>query len=93
MLVNPANPSVAAPPVRDATETARTLGRDIKVLNAGTVGEIDTAFAALVAWRADAVFVGSYPFFSSRSAQIATLAATMYFQSRAITVALSRQAA
>jgi len=74
VLVNPANPS-AALTVRDATETARALGRDIKVLNAGTVGEIDTAFAALVAWRAGAVFVGPDPFFSSRSAQIATLAA------------------
>jgi len=75
VLVNPANPSAAVPTVRDATETARALGRDIKVLNAGTVGEIDTAFAALVAWRAGAVFVGPGPFFSSRSAQIATLAA------------------
>ncbi len=75
VLVNPANPSAAVPTVRDATETARALGRDIKVLNAGTVGELDTAFAALVAWRAGAVFVGPGPFFSSRSAQIATLAA------------------
>jgi putative ABC transport system substrate-binding protein len=74
VLVNPANPS-AEPTVRDATETARTLGRDIKVFNAGTVGEIDAAFAALVAWRAGAVFVGPDPFFSSRRAQIATLAA------------------
>jgi putative ABC transport system substrate-binding protein len=75
VLVNPANPSAAVPTVRDATETARALGLDLKVLNAGTVGEIDTAFAALVAWRAGAVFVGPGPFFSSRSAQIATLAA------------------
>jgi putative ABC transport system substrate-binding protein len=74
VLVNPANPS-AALTVRDATETARALGLDLKVFNAGTVGEIDTAFAALVAWRAGAVFVGPDPFFTSRSAQIATLAA------------------
>lgn len=74
VLVNPANPS-AALTVRDATETARALGRDIKLFNAGTVGEIDTAFAALVAWRAGAVFVVPDPFFSNRSAQIATLAA------------------
>ena len=74
VLVNPANPS-ATLTVRDATETARALGRDIKLFNAGTVGEIDTAFAALVAWRAGAVFVVPDPFFSNRSAQIATLAA------------------
>ena len=74
VLNNPANPS-AALTVRDATETARALGRDIQVFNAGTVGEIDTAFAALVAWRAGAVFVGPDPFFGGRNAQIVTLAA------------------
>ena len=74
VLNNPANPS-AALTVRDATETARALGLDLKVFNAGTVGEINAAFAALVAWRAGAVFVGPDPFFTSRSAQIATLAA------------------
>ncbi len=74
VLVNPAHPA-EAPMVRDATETARALGLDLKVFNAGTVGEIDTAFATLVAWRAGAVFVVPDPFFSNRSAQIATLAA------------------
>jgi len=75
VLNNPANPS-AALTVRDATETARALGRDIQVFNAGTVGEIDTAFAALVAWRAGAVFVGPDPVFGGRrNAQIVTLAA------------------
>jgi len=74
VLVNPAHPA-EAPTVRDATETARALGLDLKVFNARTVGEIDTAFAALVAWRAGAVLVGPDPFFSNRSAQIATLAA------------------
>jgi putative ABC transport system substrate-binding protein len=75
VLNNPANPS-AALTVRDATETARALGRNIQVFNAGTVGEIDTAFAALVAWRAGAVFVGPDPVFGGRrNAQIVTLAA------------------
>jgi putative ABC transport system substrate-binding protein len=74
VLVNPANPK-AETIVRNATKTARVLGRDIKVFNAKTVGEIDTAFAALVAWRAGAVFVGPDPFFFRRNAQIATLAA------------------
>ncbi len=74
VLVNPAHP-VAEQTVRNATETARALGLDIKVFNAGTVGEIDAAFAALVLWRAGAVFVGPDPFLGGRSAQIATLAA------------------
>ena len=75
VLVNPAHPSEAVPTVRDATETARAPGLDLKVFNAGTVGEIDTAFAALVAWRAGAVFVGPDPLFVVRNAQIVTLAA------------------
>ena len=73
VLVNPANPK-AETILRNATKTARALGRDIKVFNAKTVGEIDTAFAALVAWRAGAVFVGPDPFLFRRNVQIATLA-------------------
>jgi putative ABC transport system substrate-binding protein len=75
VLINPAHPSDAVPSVRNATEAARALGLDIQVFNAKTVGEIDAAFAALVAWRAGAVLVGPDPFLASRRAQIATLAA------------------
>ena len=73
VLVNPANPKVETI-LSNATNTARALGRDIKVFNAKTAGEIDTAFAALVAWRADAVFVAPDPFLFRRNRQIATLA-------------------
>jgi putative ABC transport system substrate-binding protein len=75
VLVNPAHPSDAEATVRNATEAARALGLDIKVFNATTIGEIDAVFAALVAWRAGAVFVGPDPFFVVRNAQIVTLAA------------------
>ena len=74
VLVNPANPE-AETTVRNATKTARALGRDIKIFNAKTVGEIDAAFTALVAWRAGALFVGPDAFFFRRNVQIATLAA------------------
>ena len=74
VLVNPANRE-AETIVRNATETARALGRQIKVFNAKTVGEIDTAFMAVVAWRAGAVFVAPDALFFRRNAQIATLAA------------------
>ena len=74
VLVNPAHPD-AEQTVRNATEAARALGLDLKVFNARTIGEIDTAFAALVAWRAGAVFVGPDPLLGRRNAQIATLAA------------------
>jgi putative ABC transport system substrate-binding protein len=75
VLINPAHPSDAEQTVRNATETARVLGLDIKVFNATTIGEIDAAFAALVAWRAGAVFVGPDPLFVVRNAQIVTSAA------------------
>jgi len=75
VLVNPAHPSDAEATEQNATEAARALGLDLKVFNAGTIGEIDAAFAALVAWRAGAVLVGPDPFFGARRAQITTLAA------------------
>ncbi|MCZ6850239.1 MAG: ABC transporter substrate-binding protein [Planctomycetota bacterium] len=75
VLINPAHPSDAEQTVRNATETARVLGLDIKVFNATTIGEIDAAFAALVAWRAGAVFVGPDPLLAVRNAQIVTSAA------------------
>ena len=75
VLVNPAHPSDAEPTVRNATQAARALGLDLQVFNARTIGEIDAAFAALMLWRAGAVFVGPDPLFNSRRAQIVTLAA------------------
>jgi len=75
VLVNPAHPADAEASVRNATEAARALGLDIKLFNATTIGEIDAEFAALVAWRAGAVFVAPDPLFASRNAQIVTLAA------------------
>ena len=50
------------------------LGLQIQVVNAGTIGEINVAFAALARERADALFVGD-ALFSGRRVQLATLAA------------------
>jgi putative ABC transport system substrate-binding protein len=50
------------------------LGQQIQVLNASTIREIDTAFAALAAERADALLVGGDGFFNSRRVQLAMLA-------------------
>jgi putative ABC transport system substrate-binding protein len=74
VLVNPTHPADAEPTARNATEAARTLGLEIKVFNAKTIGEIDAAFAALVLWHAGAVLVGPDPFFASRRGQFAALA-------------------
>jgi putative ABC transport system substrate-binding protein len=59
-------------------------GRQIDVFKAETSREIETAFAALVQNRADALVVGAEPFFIDRRVQIVTLTTryllpTVYF--------------
>ena len=61
--------------MRDVQAAARAIGLQIQVLNASTSREIDAAFATLVRERADALFVGSDPFFTSRRVQLVDLAA------------------
>jgi putative ABC transport system substrate-binding protein len=75
VLVNPANASSAGTTLREAQEAAPTIGLQIQILNATTIGEIDAAFATLARERPDALFVAGDGFFSSRRGQFATLAA------------------
>jgi putative tryptophan/tyrosine transport system substrate-binding protein len=75
MLVNPGNASTAETTARDVREAAATIGLQIQVLDASTVGEIDAAFATLAREQADALFVAPDGFFFSRAVQLATLAA------------------
>jgi putative tryptophan/tyrosine transport system substrate-binding protein len=74
VLVNPTNPSVE-PTLREVQEAAPTIGLQIRILNAKTIGEIDAAFAILARERPDALFVAADAFFNSRRGQFATLAA------------------
>ena len=74
VLVNPANPN-ANTMSSDAEAAGRAIGLQIQVHNAGTVGEINAAFAAFMRERPDAVFVGTDPFFRARRQQLALLAA------------------
>jgi putative ABC transport system substrate-binding protein len=74
VLVNPTNPGAEAA-LRDTKEAAPTIGLQIQILNATTIGEIDAAFATLARGRPDALFVAPDGFFGSRSVQFATLTA------------------
>ena len=74
VLVNPADAAVAENTVRDVAASARAIGLQIQVLNAGTSREIDVAFATLVRERSDALFVSPDSFFLSRRAQLVNLA-------------------
>jgi putative ABC transport system substrate-binding protein len=75
VLVNPANARSAENTLRDANEAAPTVGLQIQVLNATTIGEINAAFATLARERLDALFVAPDAFFNSRRVQFATLTA------------------
>jgi putative tryptophan/tyrosine transport system substrate-binding protein len=75
VLVNPANASTAETTLRDVQQAAPTLGLQIQILSATTIGEIDAAFATLARKRPDALFVAPDGFFASRRVQLITLTA------------------
>jgi ABC-type uncharacterized transport system substrate-binding protein len=75
VLVNPRNASTAESTLRGVRQAAATIGLQIQILNAGTIGEIDAAFATLSRERPDALFVAGDAFFLDRRVQFATLTA------------------
>jgi putative tryptophan/tyrosine transport system substrate-binding protein len=74
-LVNPGNASVTESTMREVQEAAPTLGLQIQIIKATTIGEIDAAFATLARERPDALFVAPDGLFISRRVQLATLTA------------------
>jgi putative ABC transport system substrate-binding protein len=72
VLVNPGNTSVAKSTVREVQKAAPTMGLQIQILNATTIGEIDAAFATLARERSDALFVAPDGLFVSRRVQLHT---------------------
>jgi putative tryptophan/tyrosine transport system substrate-binding protein len=73
LLVNP-NSATAEAQIKVVQEAARVKEVQLPILKAGTEGEIDAAFAALVELHADALLVGGDPFFASRREQFLALA-------------------
>jgi putative ABC transport system substrate-binding protein len=74
VLLNPAEPTIAAAILRDIERAASVMAVQIRIFNASTIAEIHTAFAALASERPDALFISSGPFFFNRLVQIAHLA-------------------
>ena len=64
-----------SPQLQIVQEAAPTIGLQIQILNATTIGEIDAAFATFERERPDALFVAGDAFFVSRAVQFATLTA------------------
>ena len=84
VLVSPNSP-VAEPQIRDLQAAANVLGLRVHVLNVGSEGDINMAFATRLAQRADALFVTADAFLFARRDPIVALAArhrvpTMYAQ-------------
>src|ERR1035437_2224742 len=75
VLVNPANASIAETTLREVQEAAPTIGLQIQIHNASTLGEIDAAFTTFAHERPDALFVAAAAFFVDRRVQLATLTA------------------
>jgi putative ABC transport system substrate-binding protein len=72
-LVNPRNPN-AGEQLNDIKEAARTLGRQIRVVNASSERDLDTAFTTLVQLRADALLVAADAFLNSRRGLLVAMA-------------------
>jgi putative ABC transport system substrate-binding protein len=74
VLLNPNNPTVDVQ-LREVQEAARSLGLTLRVLDASSEREIETAFTALVHLQAGGLLVAADSFFFSRRHQLATIAA------------------
>ena len=72
-LVNPNNPNTVNR-TTEMQETARAVGRQLRVVTAGTEAELEPAFAA-VQRNAGALCVPPDPFFTARLEQLVALAA------------------
>jgi putative ABC transport system substrate-binding protein len=73
VLVNPTNPTIGEPFVRDLEAAARTLRLKLHVLHASTERDFDPAFATLVQLRASALVISPDQFLTSRIEQLARL--------------------
>ncbi|MFZ0261198.1 MAG: ABC transporter substrate-binding protein [Pseudolabrys sp.] len=73
-LINPQNPT-STPQISDVQAAARLLGVELRVLNASSEREIDTAFGSAVEQHVNAVVVGADSVFLSRRDQLVGLAA------------------
>ena len=74
VLVNPTT-AYAETQSREVQAAARAMGRQVHILNASSVREIDMAFAAVAQMHAGAILVTNDPFFNTRREQLVELAA------------------
>jgi putative ABC transport system substrate-binding protein len=63
------NPNDARRQISDAQQAATALGRQIEIFTATNNEEIDAALVQMVAWRAEALLIGSSALFTGRGAR------------------------
>jgi putative ABC transport system substrate-binding protein len=74
VLANLNNP-ITKPQLTELQAAVHALGREIRVLNASTESDFETAFGAVDQQHIDALLVAADPFFDDRRAQLVALAA------------------
>ncbi len=74
LLVNPANPVLAEANTKELQAAARALALELHVLNASDEREFDGVFVKLIQLRTGGLVIGSDPYFTGRSEQLAALA-------------------
>jgi putative ABC transport system substrate-binding protein len=74
LLVNPRNPDGTEAITQITQAAGRRLGLTIAVVSAGTVEEVDLAFATFAREKAEAVVIAGDAFFLARREQVAALA-------------------
>jgi putative tryptophan/tyrosine transport system substrate-binding protein len=74
LLVDPSNAEITAGNLKEVEPAARTMGLQLRILEARNTGEIDAAFASFAHEPPDALFVSSGPLFTSRRVQLVLLA-------------------
>jgi ABC-type uncharacterized transport system substrate-binding protein len=74
ILANPLSPE-STYEIKEVQAAAQTMGLQLKMFNASTLNELNTAFAAIAEQRPDALLVGTDPFFLLRREELTVLAA------------------
>jgi ABC-type uncharacterized transport system substrate-binding protein len=74
VLINQNSPNATAQ-AREVQNAARQVGRRVEIFHAGTIDELDKAFAAMVEQRSGGFFYGTDPFFNAERRRLIAFAA------------------
>ena len=74
-LINPTNSTSASSQLKDLETAARTIGTELRIVNASNERDLDAGFATLAQQHVDALIVSTDPYYNSRREQIVGLAA------------------